>query len=59
MDLAQCSSKFQHCGTWVPTHPASLIIMEGSDSWQNWVFTVGYLAFTAFIIWQVVKPSKK
>ncbi len=32
--------------------------MEVSDSWQNWLFTVTYLSFTAFIIWQVVKPRQ-
>lgn len=32
--------------------------MSYSDSWQNWVVALGYLTFTLFIVWQVVKPRK-
>lgn len=30
--------------------------MNTVDSWQNWVVALGYLSFTLFIIWQIVKP---
>ncbi len=32
--------------------------MESVDSWQNWVVAIGYLSFTVFIIWQVIKPPR-
>lgn len=35
------------------------LYIPASDSWQNWVTALGYLGFTLFIIWQIVKPREK
>lgn len=30
-----------------------------SGSWQDWVFTVGYVAILGFVIFMVLRPGNK